>query len=266
MGFLASLLYALLMNGLPIAEAIVNDRSPAVILVLYWFETVAMLVTGAIRIVLHRRATQLTGHYAPMHVTSKHETTAADVRRALAQENAYLSGFLGFTTVFTIVHGIFVALLVFLFKVAGPLSLSDLRIAFAWAVGVQAAFLLWDMPRIAQWTFAQLQQRVGEVGPRVLITQLGLIFGFPMMGLFGPWGLVGTLAALRALTDTGLQMLQGLVKRRDLPPALARFLARTGKTTVDALEADFDRMKRDAKEVEVLLERPIGEVRASTAR
>ena len=261
MAFVGALLYSLLMNGVPIVEAIVNHRSPAVILVLYWFETVAMLVTGAVRIVLHRRATRLTGHYAPMNAASKHDATADDVRRALGNDSEYLGGFLTITVIFTIAHGIFVALLVFLFKVAGPLSLSDLRIAFAWAVGIQALWLLWDLPRIAQWSFAQLQRRVGEVGPRVLVTQLGLIFGFPMIGLFGPWGLVGTLAALRALADTGLQMLQGLLKRRDLPPGLARFLARTGKTTVDALEADFDRMKRDGQEVEALLERPIGEVR-----
>lgn len=264
MAFVGALLYSLLINGVPIVEAIVNGRSPAVILVLYWFETVALLATGALRILLHRRATRLTGHYVPMHVTSKHETTAADVRREIAGENAYLSSFLTVTVIFTIAHGVFVALLVFLFKVGGPLSLGDVRIAFAWVVGVQAVFLLWDMPRIAQWSFAQLQTRVGEVGPRVLLTQLGLIFGLPMIGLAGPWGLVGTLAALRALTDTGLSMLQALVKRRDLPPWLARFLARASKTSVETLEADFDRMKHDARAVEALLERPIGEARRKT--
>lgn len=266
MAFVGALLYSLLMNGVPIVEAIVNHRSPAVILVLYWFETVAMLVTGAIRIVLHRRVTRLTGHFAPMSMASKHESTAADVRRVLGNENEYLGGFLTIRVILTIAHGVFVALIVFLFKAAGPLSLSDLRIAFAWAVGLQAVWLLWDLPRIARWSFADLQRRVGEVGPRVLVTQLGLIFGLPMMGVFGPWGLVGTLAVLRSLTDAGLQALEGLIKRRDLPPGLARFLARTSKTSVDALEADFDRLKRDGKDVEALLERPIEEVRTRGPR
>ena len=55
------------------------------------------------------------------------------------------------------------------------------------------------------------------------------------------------------------------MKRRDLPPGLARFLARRGKQSVDQLEAEFDALKERGREVEVLLERPIGEVRTPGA-
>jgi hypothetical protein len=260
-GFLAALLYALLMNGLPLAAVVYTGASPAVLLLLFWFETVLMLVSGAIRIVLHRRATAKAGHYVASSVTADKDSTAASVRAALGEENDFLKGFLQITVIFTIAHGVFVLLLVFLFQVAGPVSWQDARWALDYAVVVQGLFLLWDLPRIRGWTFAQLGTAVGQVGIRVVVTQLALIFGIMAAGATGSaWGLVGTFVAMRALCDACIAGLQGFVKRRDLPPGLARFLAKRSKQSVESLEAEFDALKRDGTEVEALLERPIGEV------
>lgn len=264
MAFVATLLYSLLMNGLPIVEAVANGRSPGVILLLYWFETVALVATGAIRIVLHRRATEKAGHFVPSHVASNADSNVASVKAAIAGENAYLAGYLGITVIFTIAHGVFVMLLLFLFRIAGPISWSDARLALTYVIAVQALFLLWDLPRLRRWSFAELQQHVGQAPLRVLITQLGLIFGFAVAGFVkSGWGLVGTLVVLRALCDVAITGVQGLVKRRDLPPLLARLLSRTSKQSVETLEADFDRMKRDGEEVAAMLERPIGTVRVN---
>ena len=83
MGFAAALVYALLMNGIPLAAVIYTGGSPAVLLLLYWFETVMMVVTGAIRIVVHRRATGRAGHYVAAATASHKDATAPSVRRAL---------------------------------------------------------------------------------------------------------------------------------------------------------------------------------------
>jgi hypothetical protein len=260
--FLAALLYALLMNGVPLAAVIYTGGSPAVLLLLYWFETVLMVITGAIRIVLHRRDTAKAGHYVSSSTSSQKSSTASSVRAALGQENDFLKGFLQITVIFTIAHGVFVLLLVFLFKIAGPVSWDDARWALNYAIVVQGIFLLWDLPRIRGWSFAQLGRTVGQVQIRVLVTQLGLIFGLMMAGATGsPWGLVGTFVAMRALCDAMIAGLQGFMKRRDLPPGLARFLAKRSKQSVESLEAEFDALKRDGAEVEALLERPIGELR-----
>ena len=262
MGFVAALLYALLMNGIPLAAVIVIGGSPAILLLLYWFETVLMVVTGAIRIVLHRRATSKAGHYVSSAVSSDKNSDARSVRKALGGQNDFLKGFLAITVIFTIAHGVFVLLLVFLFKIAGPVSWEGARIALNYAVFVQGAYLLWDLPRIRTWSFAQLGTSVGQVSIRVLITQLGLIFGLMVAGVTGsPWGLVGTFVAMRALCDAAMAWLQGFVKRRDLPPGLARFLSRKSGKSVESLEAEFDALKRDGAEVAELLERPIGELR-----
>ena len=266
MGFLAALLYALLMAAIPLAEVIYSGRAPGTLILLYWFETVLLLVTGTIRIVVHRRATAKTGHYAPTTVVSKADAGADEVVRELGDGNTYLRHFVGLTAVFTIAHGLFVVLLVFLFDVGGPISWQDAGLALLWATGIQVAWLLYDLPHIARWSFARLGEFCGGASIRVLVTQLGLIFGIPMVGVTGSaWGMVGTFVGLRALADAGIGGLQGLVKRRDLPPALARFLASRSKQSVEQLETEFDALKERGREVEVLLERPIDEVRTPAA-
>lgn len=262
MGFVAALLYALLMAALPLAEVVHAGRPPATLLLLYWFETVLLLVTGAIRIVAHRRLTAKTGHYAPTPVVSKPDAGATDVVRELADGNTYVRHFVGLTAIFTVAHGVFVGLLVFLFDVGGPVTWSDAALALAWAAGVHVAWLAWDLARIAQWSFARLGEFCGQASIRVLVTQLGLIFGIPMVGITGSaWGMIGTFVGLRALADACIGGLQGLMKRRDLPPGLARFLAARAKQTVESLEAEFDALKARGREVEALLEKPIDAVR-----
>ena len=141
------------------------------------------------------------------------------------------------------------------------------RQALQYAIVVQGLFLLWDLPRLPHWSFAELSYSTGSVSLRVLVTQLGLIFGMPVAGMTGsPWGFVGTLVALRSLGDASIVWLQRLVKRRDLPPGLARFLARTSKQSPATLEAEFDAMKTRGTEVEALLELPIGEARSGATR
>lgn len=262
MSFASAVLYALLMNGLPLVEVVASGRSPAILLLLYWFETVLLLVTGVVRIVVHRRATRRAGHYVSIATAQDANAGAAETRRALGDENAYLRSFLSITAIFTLAHGLFVLLLVFLFKVAGPVSWDDVRVALVYAVGVQAAFLAWDLPRIAHWTFAELSRNVGVVSLRVLVTQLGLIFGIAAMGITGsPWGLVGTFVVMRALADASLVWLAGFVKQRDLPAGLKRVLSRTAKQSPESLEAEFDALKVRGSEVEALLEMPIEDVR-----
>jgi hypothetical protein len=267
MGFVSALLYALLMNVVPLVEVIATGRSPGVLLLLYWFETVLMLVTGAVRIILHRRATDRAGHYAPIATTSDHGAGAAETRRAFEGGNTYLKSFLGITVIFTVVHGLFVAALVFLFSIGGQVSWADARAALQYAIVVQGLFLLWDLRSLSHWSFAELARNTGQVSLRVLVTQLGLIFGVPVAGITGsPWGFVGTLVALRALSDASIVWLERLVKQRDLPPGLARFLARRSKQSPESLEAEFDALKTRGAEVEALLELPIGEARAGAAR
>ena len=103
MGFVSALLYALLMNVVPLIEVIATGRSPGVLLLLYWFETVLMVVTGAVRIVLHRRGTDRAGHYASTATTADHAAlfcalnpfVAAALGAVCFHEHFGLAGLLG---------------------------------------------------------------------------------------------------------------------------------------------------------------------------
>ena len=125
------------------------------------------------------------------------------------------------------------------------MSWADARAALVYVVAVQGALpAVGPAAACRGWSFAELDQRRAPVSLRVLVTQLGLIFGLVGAGLTGsPWGLVGTFVALRALGDAGIVWLQGLIKQRDLPPGLARVLSRTSKQSTESLEAEFDALK-----------------------
>ena len=218
MGFAAALAYALLMNAIPLADVLWHGRSPAALLLLFWFETLLMFVTGAVRIVVHRRATRKTGHYAPTGTVSRHDAGVAAGRPAPpghpappgrgapppagwpvappspGHGNTYLRHFVALTAVFTVAHGLFVLSLVFLFGVGGPLPWADAQAALLWAIAVQVGFLLVDLVHLRAWTFAQLNESCGNATIRVLVTQLGLIFGIPAIGVTGSaWGMTSAM-------------------------------------------------------------------------
>ena len=260
MGFLPSLAYALLMSAIPLVEVIWRGRSPAALLLLFWFETVLLLVTGAMRIAAHRRATAKAGHHATTALIADPDAGVEATRRALGDGNSYLRSHVGTCAIFTLAHGVFVLGILFAFRTLGPLTWQDAKIALLYAIAVQLVFLVWDLPRLSGWSFAELSRNTGSAGLRVLVTQLGLIVGFVVAGLTGsPWGLVATFVVLRALADASIEWLYGLTKQRDLPPRLVRVLSRTSKQSPESLEAEFDAMKARGSEVEALLEQPIGE-------
>jgi hypothetical protein len=261
MGFLPALAYALLMGALPLVEVLARGRPPAVLVLLFWFETALLLVTGAVRIVVHRRATGKAGHHADAATVSDHSAGVDATRRRLGDANAFLRSFLGVNGVFTLAHGAFAALLVFVFEMAGPVSWQDARLALVYAAGVQAACLLWDLPHVPGWSFARLSTVIGQASLRMLVTQVGLVIGIPAAAIAGSgWGLVGTFVGLRALADASMAWVGGLVRQRDLPKGLAALLSRTSGQSPAALEAEFDALKSDGRAVEALLEQPIDRV------
>lgn len=267
MSFLWAFVYSLLMNVLPLVEVIHRGSPPAVLLCMYWCETAVLVVVGALRIVLHRRATGMAGHYADSQQVADPKVGAAALRKRLGSPNTYLRGQLTINLLFTVTHGFFIALLVFLFGLAGPVDGEDLKLAATWVLTLHLVFLLWDLPTLGRWSFFRLQQVTGQAALRGLVTQLGLIFGLIVSTLsHSPWGLVGTFIVLRAVVDALMAWFSGLGRHRDLPPGLARRLSRRSGQTIGDLEAEFDKVKALGAEVDAVLERPIAEVRPDLAR
>jgi hypothetical protein len=147
MSFALSLLYAFLMLLLPLAEALYHGRSPGALLYLYWVESFALLILHPIRIFLHQRWTNATGHrYATMEAspTAKLKGRAKPIS-ATASPFTYLKSFSLVIGIFTLAHGVFILLLVFLFKVGGSVPLNDIRAATMWGAGVPLAMFIVDL-------------------------------------------------------------------------------------------------------------------------
>lgn len=259
MPLLLTLLYALLMNVLPVAEALWHGRSPGAILFMYWFETCALLLTNSVRIVLHRRATGKTGHYCNLH-GNKH-AARHELLKSVRGANSFLAGYLGITVIFTIAHGVFVAGIVFLMKITGPVRWEDMQLAALWVIVVQLVFLIADVTRIGGWSFERLRRVISQSTMRVLVTQLGIIFGLMFAAATrSGWGLVFTFVALRTALDVLIHWLGTLMRREDLSPGLARWLSKRSKQPEAELQAEFDELKGDESAAIEFYERPVGEV------
>ncbi len=259
------LLYALLMVLLPTAEAIYHERSPAALLFLFWVESMMLLLTHPARIVMHRYLTRATGHYATMNQISAMRSVAS-LPSLLATPNTFLKSFLGLTAAFTLVHGVFIALIVFVFKISGPFVWRDMQIAIYWAVVMQLGFLLIDVFTLSRWPFFRLHVTVASSVRRLLVTQFGIIFGVLMAAITkSPWALVGTFIAFRVIIDGFLEWSVSAHRRGRISDRFARAIAKKENKSVEQVREDLRQSSKDEREAYELFNKPISEVRPDLA-
>jgi hypothetical protein len=260
MSFALSLLYAFLMLLLPLAEALYHGRSPGALLYLYWVESFALLILHPIRIFLHQRWTNATGHRYPSSFESNPSKKGARKQRTIsasASPFAYLRGFTAMVAIFTLAHGVFILLLVFLFKVSGPVPANDIRAATMWGAGVPVGMFIVDLFTLRQWTFTRLQSTVGILGARLLITQFGIIFGmFAFAFTKSPWALVGTFFVFRVLLDALMDWSKRAERLSKMPERLARLGAKAEGKSIEQIQAEHVDDMRAARELQAALDSP----------
>jgi Family of unknown function (DUF6498) len=256
MSFALSLLYAFLMLLLPLAEAIYNQRSPGALLYLYWVESFALLILHPLRIWLHQRATSAAGHHYPS-VFQEPPNKAGRKPRAhkpSASPFTFLKSFIAPIAIFTLAHGVFILLLVFLFKVAGPVNPHDIRAATIWGAGVPLGAFVIDLFVLRRWSFTQLQNTVGSLGLRLLVTQFGIIFGMAATAMTkSPWGIVAVFFVFRVLTDAMVDWSKRTKGKFGLSNWLAKKIAKKENKSVEQVRAEFElAMKTEAISDDVL--------------
>src|SRR5256885_9512204 len=101
-----SLLTALGLNAIPAAGWFVGDWSAGTMLVLCWLETLIGTVLLAVLIIFHRRVRPSKGHWNYHAPKGQAPETSG--------RSTYLSAFLVPAVVFTLAHGIFLAVLGFM--------------------------------------------------------------------------------------------------------------------------------------------------------
>jgi Family of unknown function (DUF6498) len=252
MALALSLLYAFLMLLLPVAEALYNNRSPGALLYLYWVESCALLIAHSLRIVVHQRWTNATGHRVGPRLIDERSTSRRKKTKiaASASRFTFLASFMPMIAIFTVAHGVFILLLVFVFKVIGPVNPNDMYAATIWGAGVPLGMLIVDLFTLKRWPFTRLQNTVGTLGLRILVTQFGVIFGMVATAMTGsPWGVIAVFFMFRVLTDAMLDWSKRTNGKLGLSSWLARWVAKKENKSVEQVRAEFDAAMKEDREI-----------------
>jgi len=230
-GFLGKILQVLGLNGVPVAGFLGEGWSSGTALAVYWLEGVLVILFISLRIVLHRRWTKRSGHFrSPTFSRSQSQHGKKPAPEARVGSGSLLHGYLTVAIPFTLVHGLFLGLILFLFlpKEFGPsagVGLADLKMGL---IGVCAFLLLGlviDLVTLRQKPFRWLELMTQRALGRIFVIHLTILGGmFAMMYWHAPAGLFLVFAGLKTLMDFG-----GAFPHKELstePPRWAKHLDR----------------------------------------
>src|SRR5687767_7145540 len=91
------------LNAIPAAGWFLGQWSPGTMLAVYWFETLAASLLVGLRVVIHRRLSPRRGHF---EYTPQYRKRPKDF-----STGSYLAAFLPTSIAFSVVHGVFLGLI-----------------------------------------------------------------------------------------------------------------------------------------------------------
>lgn len=234
-GFLGRLAQLLGLNAVPVAGFFGQGWSPGTALAIYWVEGLLVIFFVAARIVLHRRWTRKRGHF---RAPAFHRQQARTVETAPVGSGSLLGGYLGVAIPFTLVHGLFLGLLLFLFLprefgAEAGVVLADLGKGAVGVLAFLALGLAIDLVGLRERSFRSIEVATERAMGRIFVVHMTIIFGMAgAMFFHAPAALFGVFAGFKTLFDLG-----GAFPHRELalePPRWAKFLdrlpARDGET------------------------------------
>ena len=225
---LAAIGIVLVTNAIPLYGVLRLGWSATNVLVMYWLENLLVAVVTCLRIAAHRQLTHMRGHWRAGQLGSS--SNGKPSRAGLLGEYATVA------FVFTLAHGVFVAVIALLLAGKHP---DDPLWRFSWGALRQGALMLClvlaagfaaDLPgmrsRSFAWIKAQVQQRVG----RVLVLHLAIIFGMAAMAATdSPLGILYVLIGLKTLWDVALTRVVAAPVPKQPPRWLLKLGDRLGK-------------------------------------
>lgn len=172
------LLLALAQNAVPAGGWFVAGWAPGTTLAVYWVENLVSALTLGARMSAHRRATRMRGH-----------------------RDQTVSSFLVVALGFTLVHGVFVGVMLFLMKI-GPVDWDAVVTGTRALLYVHAASLVFDLVTIARWPFAEIRQRTGAALARIIVLHMGLLIGMgAAFALNAPASFFSAFIVLKAMSE-----------------------------------------------------------------
>lgn len=208
------------LNALPVAGVLGDWWSSGTALALYWIEGVVVIVLISARIALHRRWTRKAGHGFQGHFRSSTET-----QRATQRPGSFLSSYLIIAIPFTLAHGLFLGVLLFMLTHNRPdlgiaVNAASLRTGGLGMLCFLALGFLIDLVSLRHQSFRWLERMTERALGRIFVVHLTIIFGVGALALFdAPMGLLGVFAALKALVDLG-----SIMPHKELAPEPPRWL------------------------------------------
>lgn len=223
-GLLGRLAQVLGLNSIPVAGIFGEGWSQGTALAIYWIEGLFVIVLIGLRVSLHRRWTRKAGHarQAVMTMRINGKTTKTTMPSSL------LRGYLSAAIPFTLAHGLFLAIILFVFlpQEFGPeagVSLADMKLGI---VGILVFLVLGfaiDLVHLKDKSFRWIELLTQRALGRIFVVHLTIIFGMMAAAFFhAPGGLFILFAALKTMVDLG-----GLVPDKELslePPRWAKRL------------------------------------------
>jgi hypothetical protein len=222
---LMRLLFALLLNAIPLYGVAFRGWSAGAVVVLYWFETLMTFVFTSARIALHRKLTRKRGHWR-IPMLRDHLQTLFVVLPGLG---IFVVGFVAMTHSFD------------------DTSIGQIRQGAIWmSIAMMVEFLLdaaWLRTRSFGWIRAYTERRGGGV----LVMFLLILFGMLALDLTkSPLAVVYVMIVLKTLWNlfegTALANAGGLMTQ---PPAWALTVANLLKKSSGGAEKFAQRWTRD---------------------
>lgn len=225
---LAQFAVALVRNAIPVWGFFRGDWTPATTLAVYWFETLIGSLLIALRMAIHRRLTGKRGYeveQAPAKITVSSGGGASKTVRM-----GYATGFLVGALGFTLVHGIFLGVLLgFLLPEAGGGRVDPVMLRQG-VLGITALLVLGflvDLVGLRQRPFAWIKGMAEAAFSRIVIVHLTIIFGMGAAILLNRTTTVFTIfVALKFLADVSAHTPQWRPKQA--PAWMSRALNRVG--------------------------------------
>jgi len=195
-----NLLFVLPANAVPLYGVKLLGWSATTVLVLYWFENLLIAAFTCIRIAVHRKLTRKHGHWRPGQLGLL--VNGKPSQAGLLGEYATMS------FVFTLAHGIFVAMIVLVVgdnysdDAMWQFSGAQFRQGAGWIAMVLALELALDMVGIRRLSYAALKSAVQVRVGRVFVLHLTIILGmFAMLLTQSPYAILYTLIAFKTLWE-----------------------------------------------------------------
>jgi hypothetical protein len=206
----------LALNGVPLWGVFAAQWPLGIALAIYWFENLFLILLIALRIVLHRRATRKQGHYNAV-ITAVTTTTRARgkiTKRSTHSRGSFLRGFLTVAIAFTLAHGVFLVVILFLalpqlLGAAGQPEVHFLRQGLILAAAILLFDFFLDLRDLRGQPFAWIRRLSELYLGRMLVVHLTIILGMFALVLFdNPLGLFLVFAVLKTMVELSARLPQ----------------------------------------------------------